>query len=108
MVGNIPTTSIQLAGAKSTYERYGRKDGNNRDSSGYLRISDINIYIRDIIEMERLEIVVIVEIVRVAIKSHNRLNLGNHPNRPTGGGLRVEGGFQPLTFAIITREKITI
>ena len=43
------------------------------------------------------------KIAREAIKSHNRLNLGNHPNRGGVSGMMVVS--QPLTFAIITREK---
>ena len=44
-------------------------------------------------------------VLREAIKSHSRLNLGNHPNREGGGVLKKRLVSQTLTFAIITREK---
>ena len=38
--------------------------------------------------------------LREAVKSHNRLNLGKHPNREGVSKMNVVS--QPLTFAIIT------
>ena len=46
--------------------------------------------------------------LREAIKSHNWLNLGNHPNRG-GGGLGEEIGFPTSYFCYYNpRKKITI
>ena len=56
--------------------------------------------------VQRLEKKILRKLVllREAIKFHNRLNLGNHPNM--GGGVSEKRVVsQPLTFAIITREK---
>ena len=47
-------------------------------------------------------------LLREAIKSQNRLNWGNHPNRG-GGGLEDESGFQTSYFCYYNpQEKITI
>ena len=46
----------------------------------------------------------VVLLLREAIKSDNRLHLGNHPNRG-GGTSKIKVVSQPLTFTIITCEK---